>query len=758
LMYTGHLSVYRKSLVEAVGGFRTQYDFSQDYDLVLRVAEQSPKVFHLQECLYGWRMIAGSAAQGEKPLARLSNLGALQSAADRRQIPGHTIGLRHSNRIKRPRASATESVSIIIPSDNTHNIIATLASILISTSYPNFEIIVVANSGCIKECRRSYSGDKVHYITYDEVYNFSGKCNAGAKHASSQHLIFFNDDVRVTDPDWIDVVLEALLLPGVGIVGPKLLYENGAIQHGGMVTGVRSFIGTAFHTFPDATSSHFGLAQTVREVSLICGACLCIRRSNFQKIGGFDAVNTPIAHSDVDLCFRIREIGLTCVYTAHTQLTHIGHLSIGAAKQLNRSKKVREQDKSDIFLLTRWARYCAYDPYFPPGIRDILFIDSQEPFRLYVGDRKEVEECVSSTLIMSHDLSGSGAPKIAFDLSKVLIGKGHYVLVVSPEDGPFRQRLLSIGVDVVIDPLCISGTDKDFYALANRFDTVILNTVVTWRVLNQIAQSVSVCWYVHETELVGHLAHQHPELGQAASFAQVWAGSAKAADVLKAMGINCTIVEYGVAPFQLPAGDGTRSSRTIISVMATYEPRKGQDLALLAIQMLPENLLSECEFRFAGRVNDHQFFEALKTMDEDRSLVTHLGILTLEDYQRNLHEADVILCPSRDDTLPLVSLDALANGKILVCCPTIGTSTYIKNGKSGFVSRSPAPADIADALLEALISRPKWPEISSAAVEVFKFSFSQERFASRISDLLDAQENTKGRKVSCLVSDQVYLA
>lgn len=734
VMYTGHLSVYRKSLVEEVGAFRTPFDFSQDYDLALRVAEQSPKVHHLAECLYAWRMISGSAAQGDKPLARLSNISALQSAAERRSIPGRVLGLEYSNRIKRARAVRPDLVSIIIPSDNTHNIVTTLASILIRTAYPNFEIIVVANSDCIGECEMSYVGDQVKYIPYDLPYNFSGKCNAGAIHATGEHLIFFNDDVRVTDLDWLDVVLEALLLPGVGIVGPKLLYENGAIQHGGMVTGVRNFIGTAFHTFPDKTPAHFGFAQTVREVSLICGACLAIKRSTFKKIGGFDAINTPIAHSDVDLCFRVREIGLTCVYTPHTELTHIGHLSIGAVTKV---KKVQERDKADIFLLTRWGHYCSYDPYFPPGMRDLLYIDSQQPFSLYTGKRKAFQTRANNTLIVSHDLSGSGAPKVVYDMVEVLLAKDHYVLVVSPEDGPFRQHLLAIGADVIVDPLCITGTNVDFLALARRFETVILNTVVTWRILNQVADASNVYWYVHETELVGHLARLHPEIGQKAAAVGVWAGSAKAATALSAIGVKSTIIEYGVAPSKIVTASRQKNAKTVIAVLATYEPRKGQDLAILAIHAMPREVRDLCEFRFAGRINDQPFFDALLAIDEDLSMVSHKGALTLEEYQRNLLDADIILCPSRDDTLPLVSLDALANGKILVCTPMVGTSAYLQTGVSGFVARSGTPTHIADALMRAVAAQPTWPQISRAAVELFKTSFSKERFAEQIGKLLD---------------------
>ena len=122
----------------------------------------------------------------------------------------------------------------------------------------------------------------VHFANYDKPFNFSEKCNVGASHAIGDYVIFYNDDLRVISPDWIDVILEYASLPGVGIVGPELIYENGTIQHAGMVTGVRRLLGTAFHTYPAQTSAYVNMAQSVREVILICGACLALPNARLQ--------------------------------------------------------------------------------------------------------------------------------------------------------------------------------------------------------------------------------------------------------------------------------------------------------------------------------------------------------------------------------------------------------------------------------------------------------------------------------------------
>ncbi|MBS1039164.1 MULTISPECIES: glycosyltransferase [Gluconobacter] len=733
VMYTGHLSVYRKTIVERVGGFRSQFDFSQDYDLILRVAEINPKVFHLREYLYGWRMISGSASVGGKPLARLSNVAALQDAGNRRGLDGIALGMPLANRFREEKPAHASLVSLIIPSDNELHITTTIASIVLMTSYANFEIVVVTNALCAAACQRQTATLNVRYVPYDKPYNFSDKCNVGAEAAAGDYIVFFNDDVRVIESDWLDVVMESLTKPGVGVVGPKLLYENGAIQHGGMVSGVRGLVGTAFHTFPEHTPAHFGFAQCTREVALICGACLAMPAAVFREIGGYDAVNAPIAHSDVDLCFKVREAGYSCVYTPHTRLTHIGHLSIGETKKQAKAPSLKS--KADIFLLRRWGHYTADDPFFPPSMREITFIDSPTHFDLTIGNR-DVFRTGRDYLLISHDLSNSGAPKIVFDLAQMLREQGHYVLVVSPLDGPFKERLLELGADVMIDGLCLTPHADAFVNLACNFDAVIANTIVCWPAINRLARLTPCFWYIHETTLVGHLSRAHPELGRDAGFAHVWAGSKMAHDALEEIGIDSQVIEYGVDE-AAPQTRTRKSEKIIVSVLATIEPRKGQDLAILAFTALPPKIKKQCELRFGGRVNDTGFVEGLLELDKNGD-VRNLGDLTLEDYRAYLAETDILFCPSRDDTLPLVTLDALSSGKVLVCSRATGTSAYIQDAVSGFLPERNDIESLSDALRRAVEAQKDWSKIANEARSVFKRNFSIAKFRATVQRHLES--------------------
>src|SRR5262249_48068241 len=161
---------------------------SQDYDLALRVAEQQPKVVHIDECLYGWRMISGSAAVGDKPTARLSNIAALQDACNRRDYHGIAIALPTANRVKRPLKANRPLVSIVIPSDNFLNIRDSINSIVSHSTYENYEILVVTNSKLIATYGSLLTSSTVNLLKYDKTYNFSDKCNVGAASARGEHV------------------------------------------------------------------------------------------------------------------------------------------------------------------------------------------------------------------------------------------------------------------------------------------------------------------------------------------------------------------------------------------------------------------------------------------------------------------------------------------------------------------------------------------------------------------------------------------
>ncbi|GAG22878.1 unnamed protein product, partial [marine sediment metagenome] len=219
-MYTGHLTVYKRDIVQSLGGFRSEFDSCQDYDLALRVTEVTNRIGHIPKVLYHWQVLPGSAAAGDKLFARASNIAALASAVKRRGYNAEVLEYPFVNRVKF-NLQEYPLVSIIIPTDREQNIFPCLESLLRKTGYPIFEIVVVTNTSLAARIREVYGSDsRVHVVRFDAPFNFSAKCNRGAREAKGEHVLFLNDDIEALDKAWIECMLGYFQQDEVGAISP----------------------------------------------------------------------------------------------------------------------------------------------------------------------------------------------------------------------------------------------------------------------------------------------------------------------------------------------------------------------------------------------------------------------------------------------------------------------------------------------------------------------------------------------------------
>ena len=744
-MYIGHLAAYRRSLLLQLGGLRSDYDLSQDYDLALRASEHAANIRHIDRVLYCWRITPGSAAGGDKPHARQSNIAALQDALDRRSYKATAIARLPANYVRWNRRALNGRVSIIIPSDDAGHISECVKSVIDNTTYADYEVLVVTRSAIACQLTELSGASGIQFVEYDKPFNFSDKCNVGAAAAAGEYVIFLNDDVRVITGDWIEALLECLQIEGVAAASPKMLYENGTIQYAGLITGVRGLIGTAFGNLPADTDVHVNFAQSLREVSATSGACHAMRRPLFLEMGGFDAVHVPVYHSDIDLCFRLQERGYRCLYTPHATLRHIGHQSLAEYDAQRDGSRQRPKDKADIYLLRRWPDKTAYDPYFPPAMRALLHRDSPEEYQIYPGRARQDDDGLD-ILILSHDLTNSGAPRVVFDMARELNRLGHFVVVASPSDGPYRASLVSIGVTVIVDALLLRQHPR-FPAFARNFDRVIANTIVTMPAVRQLADVVDVYWYIHESQILGEYA-LYPDYADCLKAfetkAIVWAASKRTQRALARLREGVETLEYGVAAAEM-IGDGFAPDRpAVFAIIGSYEERKGQDIAVEGIGLLPNRIRRDCRFAFFGRNLDSEFSAQLRRHAEAIPEI-YLGMeLSPEDCLEFMRDAHVILCPSRDDPLPLVSLDALALGKILMCTAETGTSEYLEHMQSFVRIDKTTPEAVCAAIIECMDARSRWSEIARRGHHVCLAQFSPQSFVERLTRSLSIDLDERG--------------
>ena len=759
-MYVGHLTAYRRELALALGGFRKEFDLSQDYDFALRATERAREIVHIPHVLYHWREHPASGASGGKPEARKTNIAALVDAVKRRGLDAGVVEYPTANRVRMSLPKAVR-VSVIIPTDSLKWAEKCARDLPAATDYPDAEFVIVTNSGLIEQLRALTDpiSSRVSFVAFDAPFNFSAKCNAGARAASGERLIFLNDDVEAGHSDWIENVIEPLENREVGAVAPKLLYPTGRIQHAGLVTGVRGLVGTALHQWPGDSTDYTNFAQSMRTVSALSGACLAMRRADFFALGGFDEINTPIAHSDLDLCFKVREAGMRCVYTPFATMTHHGHVSIGAKKQ---GPKAEMPDKASLFLLQRWAAFACHDPYYTNNMRDWLYRDSPERVRLFARSNSDMTNLGRHVLLVSHDLSLSGAPIIMSHLAKWCKRHGAFVVVMSPVDGPLREGLVEADIPLIVDPLLATGYEaftkfgahlpvrshRSFTRFARIFDCIVASTIFAAPVVRDLrTEGIPHIWWIHEGLVGGHFLKKYSVLPLVLGLAELIITPDKASRrIYQAFARRpIRVLPYGIPDIAQgrEAGQERRVGPLRFLLLGTIEHRKGQQTLLEALRYLPPDVLDRTQFLVVGRSHDAQLAAEVRAAAETSTHLHFHEAVAHNDALGLIEEADVMLCASWDETGPLCLIEAMALGKAVLSTKVgVVGENLVAEEDALFVE--PGDAVGLAAAIQRLVRDPKLlRKLATNARNAYEQHFAIERFGTGFLALLEEATSLK---------------
>ncbi|PYI75716.1 MAG: hypothetical protein DMF04_09695 [Verrucomicrobia bacterium] len=748
-MYTGHLSAYRRNLVLELGGLRKEFDLSQDFDLALRVSERAQEIVHIPHVLYHWREHPASGASGGKPQARKTNLAALADAVKRRGLDAEVLEYPTANRV-RMRLRHLPRVSVIIPTDSPTRLEKCAQHLPKASGYPEIEYLIVTNSALINGLRALNKPilTQVRFVAFDEPFNFSAKCNLGAKAATGERLVFLNDDVESKQSDWIENIIEPLENREVGAVSPKLLYESGRIQHAGLVTGVRGLIGTAMHQWHGDSVEYSNLAQSMRNVSALSAACLAMRRDAFFEVGGFDETNTPISHSDIDLCFKVREHGWRCVYTPFASLTHHGHVSIGAEPA-----KKEAADKCSIFLLQRWAAFTCRDPYFTDRMRGWLYADSPMPMQMFASENSQSGTGSKRDLLfVTHDLSLSGAPIILSHLAKWCKARGIFVTVMSPADGPARNLFVAGGIPLIIDSVIATGYDQfmrfgqqalrrshqSFGRFARNFDCLIASTIFGAPLIHDArAAAIPHLWWIHEGLVGDHYVRKFPTVARTIPLAQmVVTPDEHSRRIFQSYTDQpISVLRYGVPDIEPQRATERKPGPVRFLLLGTVEQRKGQETLLSAIRQLPAEIRERSFFQIVGRAHDARI--AAKIRAAESAHLNFFEEVSHEEALALIRETDVMLCTSRDETGPLILMEAMAMGKPILSTRVGAVSeALVPEEEALFVE--PDDAAALAAAITRLVSEPEiLPQLSAGARRAYEKYFLFDRFGEEFLDLVE---------------------
>ena len=388
-MYLNHLGVYRRSLVESVGGFRPEFDGAQDHDLALRTTEQARRVVHVPRILYHWRQVETSTSidPESKGWAYDAGVRVVQAALDRQGIPAVAtkrddwLGIVHLE----PALVDEPLVSIIVPTSGGSRIIIgerlrlidrCLASIRDRTTYANHEVVVVVDGaapGDLESQLRRNGADNVRFVRNQRPFNFSEACNLGRDHSKGEVLVFLNDDTEIVTPDWLERLVLFSCLDGVGAVGVKLVYSDGRLQHIGLV-GRRGMAHRRVGVAGDDIGP-YGSFTVQTNVLAVTGACLAVRADRFDLVGGFSAV-FPLAFNDIDLCMKLYREGLRTVLEPMVTIVH--------HESSSRNPAVTAAEFDSLF--ERWRYLLDDDPYDSPHMRyeDMIAVEQAHPPASYL--------------------------------------------------------------------------------------------------------------------------------------------------------------------------------------------------------------------------------------------------------------------------------------------------------------------------------------------------------------------------------------
>ncbi|WP_448775629.1 glycosyltransferase family 2 protein [Blautia sp.] len=372
--YICHIFVVKKSLTDETGLLRPEFDGAQDFDFILRCCEKAQKITHIPKVLYHWRCHMDSTAADPSSKAYAYEAG-------RKAVREHYQRLGIDAKVEmteRPgwyrshvKVQGNPLISVIIPNkDHTDDLELCLFSMTRKSTYRNYEILIVENNSEKEETFEYYRKlpdryPKARVLTWEKEFNYSAINNFAAKEAKGEYLLFLNNDVEILTPDWMEEMLQNCQQENVAAVGAKLYYPDDTIQHAGVVLGLGGIAGHIMCRASKEDPGYFGRMISVQEISAVTAACMMVKKSDFDAVGGLDET-FQVAFNDIDLCMKFRAAGKKIIFTPYAELYHYESKSRGLEdtpeKQFRFDKEVKRFQE-------KWAQQLEMgDPYYSPNL------------------------------------------------------------------------------------------------------------------------------------------------------------------------------------------------------------------------------------------------------------------------------------------------------------------------------------------------------------------------------------------------------
>lgn len=375
--YICHLAVYRRCLLEELGGLRGGFEGSQDYDLVLRAVERSrpERIRHIPHVLYHWRSHSNSTAKSCqcKDYALRASRRALREHLERVGIDAELHVVEKAVgycRVRYPLPATPPMLSVVIPTRNRGGMLRTFVDgILCDTDYSPLEVLILDNDSdepeTVNYLRDVVADERVRVIPVPGPFNYSAINNAGVRAARGELIALCNNDLQVMDRGWLREMASQAVRPEVGAVGAKLYYADGRIQHAGVILGTCGVAGHSHKYYPRDANGYFSRLKVHQNLSAVTAACLVMRREVFERVGGLNERELKVAFNDVDFCLRIRQAGYYLVWTPFAELYHLESASRGKEDSPEKQERFRQEIN---YMRKHWGGTLDNDPYYSPNL------------------------------------------------------------------------------------------------------------------------------------------------------------------------------------------------------------------------------------------------------------------------------------------------------------------------------------------------------------------------------------------------------
>ena len=721
-MYMSHIFTVRRSLYVNLGGLDSHLDGAQDYDFALRASEHARHIGHVPKILYHWRATPGSTAvSGDaKPKSLERGRKAVENALLRRGIDGQAIHPDWANAAKVGMyeiefADDGPAVTIVIPTFNKAELLRDCLNSLLNTTYQNYDILVIDNGSNEPETLsllHSAANDGVRVVRIpqrENGFSYAALMNQAVAEVLSEFVLFLNNDTVVRSDIWLSQMMGYARMQGVGAVGARLYFEDGSIQHAGIVHGYNDgLVGHAFRSLAPHDWGYMGFVRTAREYSAVTAACMLTPRALFLEQAGFDEENFAVAYNDVDYCYKLRGSGHRCVYVPTAELFHL--------EGKTRSRHDAPQEVINLRRIYRDWR----DPWYNPNLS--LATESFEPI-----PRRSPGRCQGRLRVaaISHNLEREGAPNTLFDLMVGLKRAGIVEpLILSPRDGPLNADYTDEGIPVeFFTPPPVGCLDASFVDLTERLsqrlrqlavDVVVVNTVPMFSGVSSAALAgIPAIWCQHESEAWHtYFSAEVPRVRSRAfaAFSQAYCVTYVADATRKGwaplhLRNNSLTVRHGIPP-ERQAAELAKWNRkdarerlkiadheVAIMLMGTVCDRKGQIDLVEAVRQLPPDVQQNIRVFIVGAHVELTYRDRLlKVLGEMGPGMSGRMRLTgaVQDMSLYYAAADISICTSRIESAPRTLVESMAFGLPIISTPVFGIREILDFGINAL---SYAPGD-----------------------------------------------------------------